>query len=195
MAQIKKINIKGVEYDLAGSGRGTTDTAYVDNKTLYIEEGTTAGGGSNDLVIEFSANDDHSEDYILDLISRNFQNLVLATNFISYGDGAWDTIDDSDVFNVGKTFTAEMIENIRNGAYDNIIFKCNGYITGQLSQGVWKLQKKSTYLLDGTQNAIYSCDVNFYGAGFICSLQLLVNCDANVNLYLLAYYYELAINN
>lgn len=45
MAQIKKINIKGVEYDLAGSGNITADTAYVDNKTLYIEEGTTAGGG------------------------------------------------------------------------------------------------------------------------------------------------------
>jgi hypothetical protein len=45
MAQIKKINIKGVEYDIAGSGRGTTDTAYVDNKTLYIEDGTITGGG------------------------------------------------------------------------------------------------------------------------------------------------------
>lgn len=46
MAQIKKVNIKGVEYDIAGSGSSTTDTAYVENKTLYIEEGTTTGDGS-----------------------------------------------------------------------------------------------------------------------------------------------------
>lgn len=52
MAQIKKVNIKGVEYDIAGSGSSTTDTAYVENKTLYIEEGTTTGDVKSTQIIE-----------------------------------------------------------------------------------------------------------------------------------------------
>lgn len=48
MAQIKKINIKGVEYDITG------DTSYVENETLVISKGTSesSGTGGGETIFE-----------------------------------------------------------------------------------------------------------------------------------------------
>lgn len=47
MAEITKINIDGVVYDITG------DTAYVENETLVISKGTSEGGGSGEAEIIF----------------------------------------------------------------------------------------------------------------------------------------------
>jgi hypothetical protein len=119
MAQIKKINIKGVEYDLAGSGSSTTDTAYVDNKTLYIEEGTTAGGGGseNNLEIDLLARPLSTNN--MNQITTDVYNLIEAfvlDDGFSGGDVFTFVLDD---------ITEEEQTNLLNGNYDNIIFGVN----------------------------------------------------------------------
>ena len=114
MAQIKKINIKGVEYDLAGSGNSTTDTAYVDNKTLYIEEGTTASGGNGVLEIDLTPYMSQAEDATM------FETLL-------FGQYLYSIEDNTKPYTAVETsFQSETLYNtLMNNEYDYIKFIVN----------------------------------------------------------------------
>lgn len=126
MAQIKKINIKGVEYDLAGSGSSTTDTAYVDNKTLYIEEGTTAGGGASGekvLEVEVLRSDISTSSVAVDdgVITLTFgASMVISFGMIEEGKTYNNYVNITNAF--AKT-DSNWYQNLKNGYYDKLVLK------------------------------------------------------------------------
>ena len=174
MAQIKKINIKGVEYDLAGSGSSTTDTAYVDNKTLYIEEGTTTGGGENKtLVAKWGV----SAIEIADMIANNYNLELFAAinNYYFLSAMTKDFIAQLPIYQkvglisdpVNSHFIG-MAEDERNKMFNGFYDKITLTFAFELEENNYtdlfyvQLNKKDIYpdsgVVERQSSACYSCD-------------------------------------
>lgn len=114
----------------ATGGGGTSDTAYVSDSTLYIEEGTTAGGGSSgsttDNIFEIDLTSFIESDEDFDLFMQNFKDVVMQDADSLSGYTGHGSITSSDFET--ELLTQENIKKIVDGDYNKlkIIYNYNG---------------------------------------------------------------------